>query len=265
MENVKLQDIDFIVPVRIDNTERLNNLLIQRSFFTNTSINCNFIYVEHDTNKKFNESHFIQSNSEFNKCLCYNTGLKLSTRKYACCIDSDILINPVFLLIAINRGDLCVAYNKTCIYLNFDAKRYISEQPTLKTLYRIISREHLNGNDINVTKDSKSFTVSEFYMTPPNQCIGGCLVGKRNTFLDIGGFNTAFEGWGYEDNEILVRANKLGKDVVFINDTNALLYHLPHEHSIIAVKQGNNKNKQEMDRIDTISGEELQQYVNSWK
>ena len=33
----------------------------------------------------------------------------------------------------------------------------------------------------------------------------------------------------------------------------------------VEFKQGNNKNKQEMDRIDTISGEELQQYVNSWK
>ena len=31
--------------------------------------------------------------------------------------------------------------------------------------------------------------------------VGGCLIGKRDTFLDINGFNPNIIGWGFEEND----------------------------------------------------------------
>lgn len=266
MENVKtdLSNIDFIIPVRIDNDERLSNIEIQQQFFNNTAVNHNFIYVEDDVSSKFQSAKFIRNYGLFNKSRCYNEGIKLSTRKYICLLDSDVLINPTYILQSINRQGICIGYNRKCIYLTYQAKHYIQQSPQLDTLYRLIPSNCIVNGKFNFPKLDKKFIQYEFFMLPPNDCIGGCLVADKETLYNIGGFNETFCGWGYEDNEILTRANKLNQRVVYLQDENAILYHLPHEDSIISTQRySSSQNKQEMDKIDNITSDELSEYIRS--
>ncbi len=258
MENVDLKSIDIIVPLRIDNPDRLENLIIQKRFFDNTTINCNIIYVEQDTEQKFPGSHFIKSEKEelFNKCLCYNTGLELVKTEYVCCLDSDLIFNPENLLKSIGVGDICIGYNKTSLYLNYEAKKIISNKPELETLHQII-RHATTG----VLDSSNNFKITNFYIVPLSNAVGGCLVCNTDILRKIKGFNTKFRGWGYEDNEIVVRAHKLGYNVVSLKDANAVVFHLPHTQSIITVKEAEIQNTIEMRKIDNMSVDEIIEYT----
>ncbi len=267
MENVNLKDVDFIIPVRIENIERLLNINIQKQFFENTIDNLNIIYVEHGPTQKVINSHFIETRDPFNKSLCYNTGVKLSKRKYICLIDTDVLINPLFILQSTHKKDICISYNKTCLYLNFKAKELIRNNLTLFSLIKLIPQDFYNENNEIKTINRKlgTFTTHEFFMLPHNDCIGGCLVMDKQTFYDIKGFNTNFTEWGYEDNEIITRAEKLGKTVTHIDDNNAFLYHLPHESTIItSSKLTPASNKVEMEKINSMNKLSIEQYISNW-
>lgn len=268
MENVNLKDIDFIIPVRIDNLERLLNINIQKQFFKNTVKNLNIIYVEHGSKQNLTDSHFIKTDEAFNKSLCYNTGVNLSKRKYVCLLDTDVLINPLFVLQSTHKKDICISYNKTCLYLNFKAKQLLKDTPTLSTLTKLIPQYFYNENNQikPINRKSSRFTTHKFFILPHNDCIGGCLIMDKQTFFDIKGYNLNFTGWGYEDNEIITRGEKLGKTVTNVGDNNAFLYHLPHESTIVTInKTVPVTNNTEMEKINSMNKSSIEQYISNWK
>lgn len=259
MEDVKIEDIDFIIALKVDNEERQSNVNIQKEFFSNVNIR----YIEDSP-----------SEQHFNKCALYNIGAESSQKEYFCFIDSDILIDPQHIVNSINenRDGLTVCYNKKCIYLDFIAKRKIRMDPTIQVVESCIPSEWFddNGevNQYNIVKslgDCRIVRVSSGFV-PNNDAIGGCLVMSKECFKDIKGFNTNFKDWGYEDNEILIRAHKLGKNVMSLNNPRAILFHLPHEESIITNNATETlpDNEREVHKIENFTVEELKEYIKNW-
>ena len=258
METIGIDDIDFICALRIDNEERQFNVDIQEEFYEDVQIR----YIEDSTSE------------HFNKCGLYNMGARGSDKDYFCFIDSDVLIDPQYIVASINENQdgLTVCYNKKCIYLDFIAKRKINMDPIIQVVESCIPSEWFDDNDevnqVNIIKalgDRQIVRVDSGFV-PNNDAIGGCLVMSRDCFNDIKGFNENFKDWGYEDNEILIRAHKLGKNVTSLNDPRAILFHLPHEESIITNNATETlpDNEKEVHKIENFTKEQIEEYIKSW-
>ena len=114
------------------------------------------------------------------------------------------------------------------------------DSPAYNTLECFIPREWLRNGDLlfdsmrshqdHITQQTGTSLNEYTYCTAPNsEAVGGCVVTSAKKFFEYNGFNPNFKGWGYEDNEIVIRVHRLGHTVTRINDPEALLFHFPHE------------------------------------
>ena len=258
MENVGIDDIDFICALKIDNEERQNNVDIQKEFYGEDRIR----YITDYTT------------DIFNKCQLYNMGATGSTKEYFCFIDSDVLIDTQYITNSINENHdgLTVCYNKKCIYLDFIAKRKIHMDPIIQVVESCIPSDWFDETDevnqANIIQSLGDRQIARYDsgFVPNNDAIGGCLVMSRECFNDIKGFNENFVDWGYEDNEILIRAHKLGKTVTSLNDPRAILFHLPHEASVVMNNATETlaSNEAEVHKIENFTKEQIEEYIESW-
>jgi glycosyltransferase involved in cell wall biosynthesis len=88
---------------------------------------------------------------------------------------------------------------------------------------------------ISYLNESSSKTFPEgrkqIIRTVTNECIhGGSTVTKRLFYLNVGGFDERFEGWGAEDDAFYEKTRKLGKLVRVNPAIGPWLYHLYHTH-----------------------------------
>ena len=97
------------------------------------------------------------------------------------------------------------------------------------------------------------------------------MIGSKESFEKINGFNPNFIGWGYEDNEIISRSDKLDVPVAKVgnNTPNWFLFHLPHEEGGVAIKDKDKhkyylQNEKEVQKVEAMSKEELTEYIKSW-
>lgn len=87
---------------------------------------------------------------------------------------------------------------------------------------------------------------------------GGIVFWKKDSFIDIGMNNEYLNGWGREDNEILIRANLCHLKQFRIDD---ILYHLHHYRP----QKHSKNNIKEMNKIQKIGNKEnLLSEINKW-
>ena len=283
------RDISIIVHCRIDNEERGKNATLVYNFYKDHTTNCQFIFVEDDIENKLSkyvitddiDKHIITKNGgNWHKTGCYNTGAKASSRKFLYFLDLDVIVHPKHICQATSvDSDLVIGYNGQSMYLTYDAKSLLEDDPTYAKLESFIPREwRFNGNllnhNIKAVQDHKTsqtgtpLNVYTYCMAPNNKAVGGCVITKRKTFHEYKGFNPNFVGWGYEDNELPTRVHKLGYNVTRINSPEALLFHLPHDppegDPNKSAHRDSNNNHAEMDKIDKISKQDLKEYIKTW-
>jgi predicted glycosyltransferase involved in capsule biosynthesis len=272
-DKIDLQDISLIVPIRIDTNERGTNLTMLSYFYSNFCSNVSFIFIENDNYAlsmteswvvpNVNDIYcFIGNNKEFNKCLTYNIGAKLSKTKYLCFLDLDVIVNPLQIIKAKeklikNNMDLMIAYNGLAYYLSEKAKNnFMINNFKYEFLKSIIPE----SNSINYKNDD--------LLIGNNQAVGGCLVVKRDTFFKFKGFNPHMVSWGYEDNEIISRVQKLGYNVGRINGKKDVLWHFPHENENSKPKEQHSfyeKNHQIVSMVESSTKEQLKEYIKTWE
>ena len=131
-----------------------------------------------------------------------------------------------------------------------------------------IQKDEVNQANIIQSLGDRQIARYDSGFVPNNDAIGGCLVMSRECFNDIKGFNENFVDWGYEDNEILIRAHKLGKslDIKSLNDPRAILFHLPHEASVVMNNATETlaSNEAEVHKIENFTKEQIEEYIESW-
>jgi hypothetical protein len=161
-------EIDFIFPYRKDSPEREKNLLTVLSYYSRHFPKNRFIISEQGLEKsKFNEryDHFFEKKDlPHNQSKCINAGIKESTKKVICVIDTDIVL--------INYHNIYEATKDI----------YIDECD-----YALPYTECVD--------------LPEFEFRSPwgKPCIGGIFVIDREKFVSLGMNDESFEGWGRED------------------------------------------------------------------
>jgi predicted glycosyltransferase involved in capsule biosynthesis len=259
------RDISFIAHVKIDNELRRKNLIAISKFYQTHFPNSEFIGIEEgdgnsDTNNYFTSYSRVRNDGLVRKTLCYNEGAILASRKILVFIDIDIVVNPEYLLDNIqssyesNTLDCMIGYNGTAIYLNESGEKDFLITNNIDDLYSKIEGLH-NTNDSNA-----------YGLVGNTQAVGGCLVMTRDSFNKINGFNPFFKGWGYEDNEIISRAHKLGLNVTRSNIKDDYLFHLPHS-DLTENKSAHhhyNQNHAIVNLVESLNDDQIKTYIKQW-
>lgn len=94
--------------------------------------------------------------------------------------------------------------------------------------------------------------------------VGGAFLVNRKLYLQSGGENEHFYGWGPEDAERVKRMEILGLPVYRANGPLFHLYHPRKENSWYGSADIELKNRQEFLTVCGMERDELQQYVQSW-
>lgn len=264
--------ITFIIHLRKDSEERKKNIDMVFEYYNSIYPNSNFIFIEDDDSKKLeylskhsnvNYIHYFNS-GEYKKCLSYNIGLKECDNNIVCFLDIDCIVSKENLEQAIQQcnedNSICICYNGTSIYFNYNIKNKINKNIIKNGLYDFLD---------NYVQKDKIYTMyaCEDYTVGNTKSVGGALLGKKEAFLEIGGFNPNFIGWGYEDNEIVERCKILKTPMYYINTKKPLLFHLPHEISSNRDKSKHpfyKTNEKEISKIMSMDFKKLKEYSSLW-
>lgn len=211
-------------------------------------------------NKENIEYYFIRLTGPFNKSKAYNLGLYHTTTDLVCFLDVDCIVSKESLDKAIEKSSLSpnifIGYNGTCIYFEYSVKNSIKTSELYDELIKFVDTSKLYTNFSN-----------DNYLVGNTKAVGGCLVGQTNIFKEINGFNPFIIGWGYEDNEVVLRAHKLGYFPHFINSSKPILLHLPH-HDIKTDRSQHpdyNNNEKIYNKVHSLNKESLKEYILTWK
>ena len=260
--------LTFVSHVKKDSEERVKNLNIVLPYYKSIMPVAKFIFVEDSPLQQFsylskleNVSYInIEETTPYNKSKCYNAGLSSCDTEYICFLDIDCIVSMDNInksLETVCDETIAIGYNGTSIYFNKKVKEEIKSSDA--GLYDFL--------DSYIEKDNIFLNYkNENYLVGNTKAVGGCLLGKTKTFKEVNGFNPNIIGWGYEDNEMVHRSNKLGHSPVYINTKKPLLFHLPH--SIEECDKSDHphyqNNYNEFAKVTSMNKVDLKEYIKKW-
>jgi predicted glycosyltransferase involved in capsule biosynthesis len=266
-----MHNVTFIIHLRKDSEERKKNADIIIQYYRKVVTGCKFIVVEDDIIKNFeylakdNDVNYIfmYNEGQHNKCKGYNLGLHNSTSDIVCFLDIDCIVSEENIIKAIDNvyrnNGLTIGYNGVCVYFDYPVKSQIK---SVDGLYDFLA------SFVDMSKLVTGYKTGNYHIANTH-AVGGVLFGKRQTFIDIGGFNPNFKGWGYEDNEIIIRAKKLDIQSYYINTNKPYLLHIPHIEEEFKNKESMHVsyklNEQEFLQISSLTKSKLMEYIKTWK
>lgn len=263
------KDITFICHVRIDNEARIKNVKTIYSYYKQHLPNCQFVFVEDDAESKLldfafderDEYKHVFNSDHVKKCASYNFGAKYAETDILIFLDVDIIVDCSKLLECINEArdsgslECLIGYNGCAFYMTEMGEEQFLSSLNINDLHNKIQNIKLITNASN-----------EHALLGNTQAVGGCLIMTKSSFNVINGFNPFFIGWGYEDNEIISRAHRLGLNVTKSNIANHYLYHLPHSDVSVNKSQHNHyrQNESIVQFVESLNKEQLQRYIKQW-
>jgi hypothetical protein len=249
MKNLK--DVTFIIPIRLDSEDRLTNYNIIINHLTNL-FDTNIIVFEsdeisHEDKLKIHDSieYVFEKNGEplFHRTRILNLMTKMSKTDIICNYDTDVVFMEQQYINAINK-----VKNGHTLVFPYDGKF----MNVLKPFF----------NSIKENKFENLFE-KDMELANPNS-FGGAFFFDKKKYFEAGLENENFVSWGFEDNERVVRLNKLGYN---ISRVPGMLYHLEHERTMNSAPNHSNynKNMMEYNKIHNLPIEQLRNYVKTWK
>lgn len=271
---IDLSEVSIISHLRLENKDRLDNLILRNKIMKSLSINSQFIIVEDDTTPKLPNNildgddiyHFIENNGSYTKNIAYNKGAELSTRPYMVFLDVDCILHPKLLTGLITHesqlfNGLVFPYNRFALYMTPFSKRLLNANPTYDTLTGFIPPAKLSHG-------IRSKLGHLF-----GNCPGGSYMMNQDFFHKVNGFNPNFKGWGYEDTAFLTTIQRLGITVNKVGGSANMMFHLHHgdvnngevfargKHLDTIATQ---HNKRICDEIEGMTKPEAEEYIKSW-
>lgn len=242
-----LNEITFLTFVRLDNAERVSNLKAMHSYYKKTCKNYSHIFIEDDTEPKvpgvldFDENDvyvFMKSDTEWRKCEGFNKGIKLAKTNILNLIDTDIIIHPEQLL---DTAKTLTEDSNAALIYPFNGLFLCAEKETKDKFcesldYQILADRFPSQFDDYVCSQNHDMSTLTQYLNGVFNGIlvghvdsrGGCVMARRDNLIRCNGYNPNFIGWGFEDDEMPVRANKLGFGVSRLQGKKKPAWHLHH-------------------------------------
>lgn len=258
MKKLDLKDVTFIIPLRIDNVDRLENTLVIVDFLLE-----NFetrikileasgrdtgllrkllpkevaIYFREDFDVIFHRTKYINQLTD----LCKTTFIGLW--------DADVIV-PV------------TQIQETMDLLRSRQMDFVTpfQYKALDTSY-ILRDLYIQTRDMGILENHQG-KMKKLYAPNP---IGGAFIAYRQAYVDAGMENERFYGWGRQDGDRVNRWKILGYKHKHVEGP---LFHLTHERGINSTFHGPNQNDlklAELQRAAAMSGTELKEEIKTWK
>ncbi|MBN3584800.1 hypothetical protein JYB64_20580 [Algoriphagus aestuarii] len=257
MKNIDLKDFTFLIPLRIDSINRLENTLVTVEYLMDnydtqidvleaSSRNTNLLrrLLPKDVNYVFIED----LDDVFHRTKYINQLVKSSKSQYIVVWDTDIIV-PVEQL---NKAVELLRNNEADFVTPFKNK-FLDTSEILRDLY-------LQNRELEVLKLHQN-KMKSLYLPNP---VGGAFFANRKTYIDAGMENEKFYGWGREDGDRVNRWKILGYRHQHID---GLLFHLTHERGRNSTFHSPNQDQIKMAEVYkslSKSKQELQNEINKW-
>ncbi|WEK33547.1 MAG: galactosyltransferase-related protein [Candidatus Pseudobacter hemicellulosilyticus] len=217
-KRIDLSDTSFVIPVRIDSADRIDNLTVIVSYL-NTYFDTTIIILESDKEPRVKELTpgsyeyiFIESTAPlFDRTSNNNRLLNACNTPIAVLYDADVIIPPDQLLKAIEG----IRKKSWHFSLPYDG-RFIQVDKYCRQLFKKTLR-------LDFLQEAEWL-----FETSTWNSVGGCFVCQLAEYKKNGMENESIEGWGHDDAERVKRLRKLG---YYINRSSGPLYHLCHSRS----------------------------------
>ena len=258
-----MQKCLMIIPFRLDNEDRFTNLSSIISFYKRYLPTDFFSYAviedsDHPTKRMEDlctdlniDYHFLNNTGTYTK----GRGINYIVKNYSnnfdkiICNDIDAIMHPNSLItLAEPNIDIALPHNGHAIYTNSNGAKFFQDNCSIETLNTLLPKNNSKGY---------SFIAS-------TNCPGGCVIFNIDLFKSIGGFNPNFKGWGYEDDEILIRARKFGKTIKIVKSSEYNFWHLFHNHAVRGENPNLKFNEALCKYVTNIPNEKIKEYVNLW-
>jgi hypothetical protein len=248
-----LSDTTFLIPVRIDSAERMENLDIVLNYLL-TKFNTNVTILEdakeqniffNRTDKRIkyifnkNDSDIFYRTKLLNKMfrasktpiiVNYDCDVLFAVEQYVQCVES----------IRSKSCDLCSPYSG----FFYDVPRFF--------VPHIMNEMTVNNIDLN------------YCQLMNDQGVGGCIFFNRDSFLVGGMENEHIISWGPDDSERFIRFRKLD---FIIKRIEGVLYHLSHPRGFNSFCHNPfyKHNEDEVNKISSMTKELLEEYIKTWE
>ncbi|MDD4010261.1 MAG: galactosyltransferase-related protein [Fermentimonas sp.] len=249
------KELTVIFPVRIDCLERkenLNTVLLALLKMTNVSI----IILEADNKQRY---------------FCPTTGERI---KYVFVHDENFIFHRTHYLnqlLGMSETDVVGIWDTDVVLTKrqiIDATKAIKKGITLSYPYdgRFIFLDKEESNKArkclsSFLKDKNEKDKAPFFR---RTSVGGAFLVNKLRYMNAGGENEKFHGWGYEDAERFKRMEILEEP---INRISGPLFHLYHPRGINSgydLISHEKNNLKEFLHICQMNKEELERYIKTW-
>lgn len=248
-----LSEITFTIPVRIDSTDRKENLICIINYLLQGGATNIIIYENGPEINKFvyddKRVKIIRevNNGPFHRTQYLNKMAKLATTKLIANYDCDVMfpykqLHKAYDILLNDEADIVFPYDG--LFVNIP--RILLKDRT--SCVHEANVEELNPNDYpNFGKNS----------------MGGALFWKRDVFVKGGMENENFISWGAEDWERVRRFTKLGYRFGRVKGP---LYHIDHSRTQDSNESNPyyQRNVTEFQKVDAMSKEQLESYIKTW-
>lgn len=253
---IDLSDVTFTIPVKIEHTDRYENLATNL-LYLDEHFKTNVIIYEQDSESRFSahsglfmnlnvESHFQKITDSFERTRLLNDMAHMATTPIIVNWDTDVFIHPQQILDAVNL----IRENRADGVYPYDGRFYRCSRNWERMLQ--------NKMDVSIFKNVEWPEHQETVMS-----FGGAVIWNKHKFLEGGGENQYMIHYGPEDFERYERFTKLGYRIERIGGP---LYHLDH----YADENGSlghaytDTNVLEFQKVQRMSADQLRAYVSHW-
>lgn len=254
-ERADLLDTSFLIPLRVDSAERLENIYIILRYI-HLHFRTNIILIEGGNIQKIDLSLlpecvryiFIKDiNVKFHRTKYINLLVKIANTPYIAIYDVDVIIPFVQIERAIEE-----IRKKTYQIVYPYGGNFISVDILMKAMFsKLLNAELFESNlgKLNIGS-TRSY--------------GGCVFLNRESYMLAGMENENLKSWGPDDVERWKRMMILGYKIKRINGN---LYHLPHPRLI---NSGYNDVNDRIELVEeyldvcSMTKKDLKEYISTW-
>lgn len=247
-------ELTIIIPVRIDGTERKNNLDAILSYLLKTT-HATVIVLEADSKQRYTcagtdekvKYIFIEDDDPIFFRTCYiNKLLRISETNIVGIWDTDVILHwsqIVDSVKAVKEGTtLCYPYDGSFLFLDKEQSRWVR-----KDIISFLSNQN----------------IKKPYSRLGRTSVGGAFIVNKEKYLQAGGENENFYGWGFEDTERFKRMEILEEPTLRVP---GVLYHLYHPRGINSTFGNDDREKnnlKELIKVCRLNQTELREYIIS--
>ncbi len=272
LQDINIQDFSYdrpdlskfltiVMPVRIESAEREANLMAVLHHVC--GLGCRVILLEADEQSAIKDKK--EMNTEMRRCIEYKFVTDSSPIFHRTRYINRLLNETSTEIVAVWDADILIAYHQ--VYEAVDnimtgctiTYPYNGEYVMLSELESVAARRKFDIENL------KSLKLQSVFGRP---FCGGVFLVHRQRYLQCGGENEHFTGWGPEDAERLRRVSILGHSVKWTEEGQA--YHLNHsrgKNSDFYSEEDAIRLRKELVKVCSMEREELQNYITgkSWR